>query len=724
MRGSTRLEVGTRVRWDGEDWRVVAFLGADVRLENRRREGAVVEVRALVESPGFRVLNEDGEPIDRGELLQARLAGLPDEERKRVEVLEGHIREVLTGYQRGHEALALAGEPREMYEPSAVTQSKRVAEKAKELGIAESSVWRYAEKYREEGVFGLVDGRTAGLRGDFPKVDARLKRTVQVVLAGLTDDSRYTKEHVRRLVVRKLQELFPGEAVKFPSRKTFNALLDRLDAGRGTFGHAKSKRERANQPKVTYRPLEVVRPGEAVVIDATPLDAFAIDSLNHEWVQVRLTVALDLYSGSIVAWRFTPGAEKSVDAALLLYDMLRPKAMRAGWPERVRWPYVGVPEHVIVELLSEGERELGLSNIPLVNPESVWIDHGRVFLSRAFLDGCHRLGASVQFARPYTPTDKANVERLFRTIREQFVQNLPGYKGANVLDRGKDVELEAVLFIEQIEEMFAEWVAVYWQRRPHQGLELPAAPRLDISPSDMFQDGLNRAGFSYIVPDARLYLDLLPTEWRKINHYGVDVGGLRYNGDALAEYRNAPSPYRDRGEQWPFRRDPRDLSVLYFLDPLTNEWHEVPRHKPRVEGRPFDENTLAYAKTLVMERLGSTRHARMEAISRELDDLLDRQDALASESKREHRLAARRVMQAKNAARDRARAGVPEPAATLQAPDEEFDFEAVFGVGEEVAATEVPVAVTGGAPSHSAEAEALSRRRSVRPIVDPEDFDA
>lgn len=718
MSGATRLEVGTRVRWDGADWRVVAFLGAEVQLENRQKERAILEVRALVESPGFRVLSGDGEPIDRGNLLQARLAGLPKEERQRVEVLEGHIREVLTGYQRGHKALALAGEPRETYDPSVVTQSKRVEEKAKELGIAESSVWRYVEKYREEGVFGLVDGRTAGLRGDFPKVDARLKRAVQVVLAGLTDDSRYTKEQVRRLVMRKLQELFPGEAVKLPSRKTFNALLDRLDAGRSTFGHAKSKRERANQPKVTYRPLEVVRPGEAVVIDATPLDAFAIDPLSLEWVQVRLTIALDLYSGSIVAWRFTPGAEKAVDAALLLYDVLRPKAMRAGWPEHVRWPYVGVPEHVIVELLSEEERELGLSNIPLANPESVWIDRGRVFLSAAFLDGCRRLGVNVQFARPYTPTDKANVERLFRTIREQFVQNLPAYKGPNVLDRGKDVELEAVLFVEQIEEMFAEWVAVYWQRRPHQGLELPALPRLDLSPSDMFQDGLNRAGYSYIVPDARLYLDLLPTVWRKINHYGVDVDGLRYNSDVLAEYRNAPSQYQNRGAQWPFKRDPRDLSVLYFLDPLTNEWEEVARHKPRVEGRPFDENTLAYAKTLVMERLGSTRNARMEAIGRELDDLLDRQDALASKSKREHRLAARRVMQAKHATRDRARAGVPEPTVNLQAPDEEFDFESVFGADEHVAATVAAAPVTGVL------LEPARAVRSILNVVDPEDFDA
>lgn len=684
----------------------------------------IIEVRALLESPGFRVVSDDGTVMDRGGLMQERLAGLPEAERQRVELLEEHLLEVLTGYRRGHEAVAMPGEPREAFELSTTTLTQRVEHKARELKLADFSVWRYVEQYRQEGIIGLVDGRKTSIKGDFPKVDQRLKRAVQVVLNGLTNESRLSKEQVRRLVQRKLQELFPGEVVTVPSRKTFNALLDRLDLGRGTFGHAKGKRERANGPRATYRPLEVVRPGEAVVIDATPLDAFAIDPLSLEWTQVRLTIALDLYSGSIVAWRFTPGAEKSVDAALLLYDMLRPKAMRPGWPEHVRWPYVGVPEHVIVELLSEDERELGVSNIPLVNPESVWIDRGRVFLSVALLDGCRRLGSNVQLARPYTPTDKANVERLFRTIREQFVQNLPGYKGANVLDRGKDVELEAVLFIEQIEEMFAEWVATYWQRRPHQGLELSGVPRLDISPSEMFQEGLTRAGYSYVVPDARLYMDLLPTVWRKINHYGVDVDGLRYNDDVLAEYRNVPSPYPDRSSQWPFKRDPRDVSVLYFLDLSTDEWVVVPRHKPRLEGRPFDENTLAYAKTLVMERQGSTRHARMQAISQELDDLLDRQDALASESKREHRLAARRVMQAKNAARDRARAGVPDPTPALQAPDAPVDFEALFGPEDAVPTEVAPNQVPDDRWAPVLVEEPTRSNRSVRPIVDPEDFDA
>lgn len=210
MSGAKRLEVGTRVRWDGADWRVVAFMGADVQLENRNKERAVAEVRALVESPGFRVLTDDGEPMDRGELMQERLAGLPEGERQRVELLEEQLQEVLTGYRRGHAVLALPGEPREAYDTILTTLSQRVEAKPKELEVAGFSVWRYIEKYREEGVLGLVDGRRAGLKSDFPNVDARLKRAVMVVLAQLTNESRFTKEHVRRLVARKLQELFPG----------------------------------------------------------------------------------------------------------------------------------------------------------------------------------------------------------------------------------------------------------------------------------------------------------------------------------------------------------------------------------------------------------------------------------------------------------------------------------------------------------------------------------
>src|SRR5260370_378425 len=44
---------------------------------------------------------------------------------------------------------------------------------------------------------------------------------------------------------------------------------------------------------------------------------------------------------------------------------------------------------------------------PVIASATIVIDHGRVFVSQAFLSACRTLGVSVQPARPCTPADKA-----------------------------------------------------------------------------------------------------------------------------------------------------------------------------------------------------------------------------------------------------------------------------------------------------------------------------
>src|SRR5207244_2936262 len=120
----------------------------------------------------------------------------------------------------------------------------------------------------------------------------------------------------------------------------------------------------------------------------------------------ELTIALDLYTRAIVAYRFTPRSAKQVDAALILADILAWKPMRPGWPDSARWRYLGVPETIVIDAAG-----FEPSSIPALCPETVVVDRGRIFLSQAFIDACARLGISVQLARPYRPTDKAQIER-------------------------------------------------------------------------------------------------------------------------------------------------------------------------------------------------------------------------------------------------------------------------------------------------------------------------
>lgn len=53
----------------------------------------------------------------------------------------------------------------------------------------------------------------------------------------------------------------------------------------------------------------------------------------------------------------------------------------------------------------------------------------------------------------------------------------------------------------------------------------------------VFGHGLARAGYIEAPRDPDLALEFLRTEWRTIQHYGVEIDGRRHNGPALDVYR-------------------------------------------------------------------------------------------------------------------------------------------------------------------------------------------
>ncbi len=48
----------------------------------------------------------------------------------------------------------------------------------------------------------------------------------------------------------------------------------------------------------------------------------------------------------------------------------------------------------------------------------------------------------------------------------------------------------------------------------------------------MFEIGLTRTGGIVLPTSRELAFEFLDVQWRTIQHYGVEVNGLRYDGDA------------------------------------------------------------------------------------------------------------------------------------------------------------------------------------------------
>jgi transposase InsO family protein len=584
------MVVGQKFNWDGDQWTILAMEATVVTIQSRSGRTLAIATREFVH------LLPHGEPTDpwtEVEGIGHLIGNMGVDEQKSFEQRLNDVNEVLTGFKSGNPAIAAVDEPRSSYAPEQPMMSRYLA-KAEERGVHVITIRRWVKNYRENGASGLIDERCHRSSNPFGKVDERWLDTARSVLSEHVNASRPTKKTIVTRVNERVQIVFGEGIVKNPGRATALKVLDEIARGRNDFrGATKQKRSIANRPQGTYGHLVATRPGEYLMVDTTPLDVFGLDRLTNRWTRCELTVAMDVYSRCITAIRLTPST-KSIDAALLLYEAITTDPFQP--PSIPSLPYLGLPTQVAVDAERiESERW----RLPGVALETLVVDHGKIFLSNHLFAVCDRLGVSIQPARKYTPTDKAPVERWFRTLGEGLLSTLPGYKGPDVSSRALATEDETFYAIDQLEQIIREWIIRIYHRRPHRGLCLPEVPGVDLSPQEAFQYGLARAGMLRIPESPFLALDFLPVVWRTIQHYGVDVKGLRFNSECLNHLRDVRSPHTGANPgKWPFRYDPDDLSTLYFQDPQTKCWHEVPWNRRNELGLPFSEEALFHAREM------------------------------------------------------------------------------------------------------------------------------
>ena len=314
----------------------------------------------------------------------------------------------------------------------------------------------------------------------------------------------------------------------------------------------------------------------------------------------------------------------------VLHQAILPQALPDTVSADGRWPYHGLPQQLV---FTENQPEPAG---PAYAPETLVVDHGKAFLSAHIISVCTRLGISIQPAQPRKPTDKPTVERFFKTLREGLIQYLPAYKGPDVYSRGEAVEDAAFFYMHELENAIREWTALVYHRTKHDGLAVPEWPHLDLSPNDMYEIGVARAGLLRIPASADLAYDFLDTAARTIQHYGVEVNGLRYNGGGLDGYRNTRSPYGGAlNGKWAIRVNPDDVRYVWFQDPADHRWHRLDwEHTPAI-GAPFSFEAAQYARRLPL------RPDRLTDPAAALGELLARWDTGMVTDRRERRIAAR-----------------------------------------------------------------------------------
>ena len=87
-------------------------------------------------------------------------------------------------------------------------------------------------------------------------------------------------------------------------------------------------------------------------------------------------------------------------------------------------------------------------------PESVYVDNGKIFVSRWFRYACARMNIRHMVAQPYSPESKGKIERLNRTVEEFFAEN----------------SLEKPKTLEELNQAFSLWVEAGYNHKKHSSL--------------------------------------------------------------------------------------------------------------------------------------------------------------------------------------------------------------------------------------------------------------
>jgi transposase InsO family protein len=558
------LRAGDRVRFDGMVRTVVGVSGTLVLVADESADSVAIRLADLQAKADFELV---GRGSGAAVLTSAGvLQRLPQEVVDEALWWERHLQEVIHGLAPD----APAGlHPRLGYDPAVTSLTQREQAKAAELAAAGhevkvSRVKRQRQRYESGGLAALVDRRPLRQPSRFGRADARVVRAMQIAVAEATQASTRTAGFVLWRTEQILAARSDFDQIVVPSRATLYRLLERLSVGLHTTGSARTRRSEASRPDGPFSTVAVAAPGELMQIDSTPLDVLALLD-DGTAGRVELTGMIDVATRTVTAAVLRP-TTKSVDASVLLARTLTPEPMRPGWADALGMSRSVLPHR---RLLAIDERLEHAAARPVIVPETIVADQGKVFISRNFRASCAALGINFQPTHPGSPTEKPHIERMMSSVGTLFAQFVSGYTGSNTDRRGRKIETQPLWSMLELQELLDEWIVACWQNRPHDGLRDPAAPGRMFTPNEKYAALVEAAGYVPVALSAEDYIELLPACWKAINAYGVKLKHRTYDAVELNPLRRQPSGVAARKNLWEVHYDPYDISRVW----LRNHWH-------------------------------------------------------------------------------------------------------------------------------------------------------
>lgn len=422
---------------------------------------------------------------------------------------------------------------------------------ARTAGVGKSTIYRWVKDYQNSGLLTeLLPRKTQGAPGK-----SRLKPETKALMDDFLQNKFLTlQKPTPAAAVREIRRLCSNAGfLPLPSKGTIYRHIEWIDSEERL--RKREGRDAAFQrhaPKIGAIP-DTDWPLQTVEMDHTELPVMIVDDehrlpIKRPWI----TLAIDVFSRCCLGMYLSLDTPSSMSAGMCVSHAILGKSK---WLNRLglvdhKWPHYGVMD-------------------------SLHMDNAKEFRGEMLRNASREYNITLKLRPVKTPRYGAHIERLMGTVSEGL-KEIKGATFSGPDEKGEyDAEGNAVMTFAELEK----WLALFfirYHRDIHRGI--------GTTPETKWREGLLGTkdkpgrGLPPIRNDEeKIRIDFMPFEERTVQDYGVVIDGVYYYSDVLRPWINSmESGGSNNKRSFLFRRDPRDISVLYFFDPQVKTYLAIP----------------------------------------------------------------------------------------------------------------------------------------------------
>lgn len=484
---------------------------------------------------------------------------------------------------------------------------KMVEQAAGEMDVHPATLYRWIARFERSG-------RTSVLvpcKHDGGEGKSRLQSEVEAIVQDVIKNFYVKQKQSVKKTYEEVKRECGNAGLKPPHFNTvYNRIRALLKVEQDEHALGPEKAEKRNTPFPGHFPDDDF-PLAVIQIDHTLMDIILVDDihrlpLKRPWI----TLAIDVYSRMVMGFFLSFDRPNDMSVGLCIANAILPKEKwLARYGITAEWPCWGLMA-------------------------KIHADNAGEFRGKMLKRACKEYGIDLAWRPVKKPHYGAHIERLLGTFAEEL-KALPGATFSNPNERaGKDSEKDAIFTKSGFEKTLLDFITGSYHQREHSALL--TSPVKKYEKGIFGTDETPGRGFPLKVLDEdRLHIDLMPYIERSVQEYGIVIDHIHYYGDVLKRYINAVDPDNSNlKRQFLIRRNPHDISFIYFYDPELNEYFTIPyrdtshppissweyraiRKQMRSEGiKDIDESKIFETHTRMTEDVESakreTKRVRLE----------------------------------------------------------------------------------------------------------------